>query len=241
VSETPPLTMQLVPPLSDLGILDLVSVNRGAVLNPVTPVALGVPDDFAFVVKFGALADLLSKDGLANDPARAQYAESRYQQGVKIAKTSSVVWSARVNDIPIPIGSLTEADDFLSEWQTVTGRPETLLLSNGTLVALTPVPTAGPFSVTLDIVRNAPVPILLTDYLAIGPEIYDGLLDNAEHLSLVKEGYEAIQSSMPLLERFYRMAGVTIQLETAASPTRELLIKQSTQDETHTARVESRS
>jgi hypothetical protein len=71
--------------------LDLITVDQGAALTAGVPTILGVPDDWAWVVKFGALADVLSLDGLAADPARAAYAKARWEQGVQQARTAAVV------------------------------------------------------------------------------------------------------------------------------------------------------
>lgn len=238
VGEVPPLTVQIVPPPSDMGTLDLVTVNRGAVLNPVTPVLLGVPDDWTWVVKFGALADLLSKDGLASDPSRAAYCEQRWQQGVELAKLASVVWASRVNNIVVQTAALTEADQYRPFWQGVQGVPEQLLTTASTMVAVRNVPD-GVYSVTVDLVRNAPVPSAAGDFLQVGPELLDMILDYAEHLALFKEGMSAIQESMSTLERFYRTAGVSLAVDTASTPNRKPLTDQSQDDERQTPRQEA--
>ncbi len=236
VGETPPLQIQILPPNSDTGTLDLVIVQRGSALNPVTPVLLGVPDDWAWVIRFGAMADLLAKDGLAADPTRAAYCESRWQQGITLAQATSCVWAARLNNIPIQVAALTEADDYDPLWQVRSGRPDTVLLSTGTLIALAGVPDAI-YSVTLDLVRNAPVPTLLTDDLQIGSELFDTILDYAEHVAMTKEGVQGVQDTKPLLDRFMRLAGVRVAIDFASTPNLPALTAQSQQDETHTARL----
>ena len=163
--------LQIVPPLSDRGILDLVYVPRGTVLNPLVPVALGIPDDWSWVVTFGALADVLSKDGLANDPARASYCQQRWEQKSKLPGPPRWSWAGRVNNIPCQVATLTEADDFLSTtgnrpW----GTPDTVLTTTGSLVAISPVPD-GVYGITIDLVRSQIVPTLLTDYLQVGSEV----------------------------------------------------------------------
>jgi hypothetical protein len=237
VGETPPLVLQIVPGLTDRGTLDLVSVSRGTSLNPSGPVLMGVPDDWTWVVKFGALADLLSKDGLAQDPSRAAYCEARWQQGIEIAKTASTIWAARVNDIPIDMGPLTESDDFDAGWQGRTGSPVTLLTTTGTLLALSPVPDAV-YGITVDAVRNAPVPASLSDFLQVGPELLDTIYDYVVHLAELKEGAPAVKDSQPLLDRFMREAGVTVAIDFASTPNLKPLTDQTRQDEMHTARME---
>jgi hypothetical protein len=236
VGETPPLVMQIVPPPSDRGTLDLLTVNRGAPLDPTVPTPLGIPDDWVWVVGFGALADVLSKDGLAADPDRAAYCQSRWTQGVTAAKTRAWVLAARINNVDQVVNALQEADAFSPLWQSASGRPVTLLTTTGALVALSPVPNAV-FGASADVVVNAPVPVLPTDFLPVGPELLDGLYDYVEHRCLFKEGMPALTSSQSLLERFYALAGLEISLETAQSPNRVALAEQTRRSEGQTPRV----
>ena len=237
VGEVPPLTLQIAPAPSDQGTLDLVSINRGPQWSPTLSRQVGIPDDWTWVIVFGALADLLSKDGLASDPSRAQYCQQRWEQGLELAKRASIVWSARVNDVVVQVASLNDCDQFRVFWQGTTGRPTQMLTTGSDLVALRNVPD-GIYGITVDVVRNAPVPVASGDYLQIGPELYDTILDYAESLALFKEGFDVIQSSMPLVERFYRTAGVSLNVDAASTPNRTALVDQSKQDERQTPRVE---
>jgi hypothetical protein len=45
-----------------------------------------LPSVFASYIKWGVLSDLLSKEGEANDPERAEYAEQRFEEGVELAR-----------------------------------------------------------------------------------------------------------------------------------------------------------
>jgi len=100
VSATPPLEMQLIPSGNQLeGTLDLLSVSRGtSIQDPLTEVPLGIPNDYAWGVEYGALADVLQGDGLALDPQRAKYCESRWEQGIEMAKKAPVVIGAGIED-----------------------------------------------------------------------------------------------------------------------------------------------
>lgn len=135
VSVVPPLTLQLIPPAAAAGELDLVSINDGASVDPLVEAVLGVPDDWCWVVKFGALADLLNGDGLALDPQRAAYCESRWQDGLMQARRASVVLSARIDDVPCRIGALSDADSYSPLWQLLGGIPRQVLLAGGNLLA----------------------------------------------------------------------------------------------------------
>lgn len=238
VGETPPLVMQIAPPNSDTGLLDIVYVPRGTPLTVGTGSFLGIPNDFTPFVRFGAMADLLSKDGLAADPARAQYCESRWRQGIQVAQAWSTVWAARVNNVAVQIEAMTEADDYDTTWQSRIGQPTTLLSAGCNMVGLSDVPD-DVYSVTLDVVRSAPVPVLPGDFLQVGEEVLDGLLGYCVHLAMTKEGFPAVQESQPLLEQFMRLAGVTLAIDSASTSNKNVLTGQSKQDEIHTARIEA--
>lgn len=47
---------------------------------------LRLPAIFSWAIKYGVMADMLNKEGEANDPERGQYCEQRYQEGVELAR-----------------------------------------------------------------------------------------------------------------------------------------------------------
>lgn len=241
VSATPPLQVQVAPPPLDTGALDLIAVRSGASMDPASNTVLGIPDDWAWVVKFGALADLLGRDGLAVDPARAALAEARWQQGITAATAAGVVLAGRINNQTARIGSVQEADTYSPTWQAVPGIPRRLLTCGQNLIASWPPPgvpsQGGSWSVTLDVVRNMPVPTVGHQALQIGPDAYDIILDYAQSLALWKEGgVQAQQAQSMLGERFFRFCGVTIALQQASQPSRIPLLDQTTQDSRAVAR-----
>lgn len=232
VTAVPPITLQLIPPAQADGTLDLVSINKGAIVNPVASASLGVPDDFAWVVKFGALADLLQGDGLALDPARADYCTQRWEQGITMASSASVVLDGRINDVTVRIAALNDADKYSPTWQLVAGIPQGLLIAGQTLLASNPIMGGGgPYTVTLDVVRNAPVPAAPGDILEVGQDVYDAILDYAQHLAVWKEGVGQLQVAMALLRRAAGAAGVDLGIQQASQPSRAPLMNQTLQDE----------
>lgn len=183
---TPPLTVQLSPVPANKGSLDMLTVNTGAALNPaINPTVLGIPDDFAWVVKFGALADLMGKDGLARNPDQAAYCEQRWQQGCELARINPTVILAEINGVDSIVDSLWAVDTALPDWQTTAAQPTVVASAGRNIVALANVPDAV-YSVTLDVVRNSVIPTKDTDFLQVGREVVDVLLDYAEHLAAFK-------------------------------------------------------
>lgn len=234
VAVTPPLRVQVIPPPQDTGALELLIVVAGADLAVASSTSLGVPNDWAWVIKWGALADLLGRDGLASDPARAAYCEARWQQGVQAATVAPVVLSGRINDRPCMVNSVSDADAFSPTWQSVPGVPQQLLTAGQNLLACWPPPgvlgAGGNYSVTVDVVANIPVPTTDQDFLQIDAGTLDPLLDYAQHLASFKEGPALVEQSSPLLERFLRTCGITLNLQQAQQPARGPLTAQTTQD-----------
>jgi hypothetical protein len=201
----PHVSIRVSPPPSDIGKLHLLSVNTGANLDPTTGVAMGVCDDYARVIKWGALADLLSKEGPANDPARAKYCEGRYRDGVQLAKIAVSVMQAYVNDQQVPISSILDLDAGQSGWQNSSGRPTVAAMAGMNLLALYPVPDSV-YSITLEVARNAVLPSADGDFLQVGREYIDPIIDLAQHLAAFKMGGSEFQDTLPLYERFMRGA-----------------------------------
>jgi len=240
VSVTPPLFLQLMPPPATNGSLSTVTINAGAALDPAVSSLIRIPDDWAWVIKWGALADLLHSDGLALDAARAQYCEARWRQGIAQASAGSVVLTGRISNAVALLASLSDADTFSPLWSLVTGIPKRLLLGGHNVIASWPPPGGGSpaYTATVDLVRNAPVPSIAGDILQISQDVYDTLLDYAQHLALFKEGPGQLDLAMALLSRVTVAAGIDLQLQQASQPSRRPLLAQTAQEEHAEARHE---
>ncbi len=81
-----PLTFKLVYPISGAISLRLLYVAQPPTITS-TCVALPIPGFFCPALKYGVMADMLSKQGEANDPQRASLCESRFDEGVQLAKS----------------------------------------------------------------------------------------------------------------------------------------------------------
>ena len=242
-SSTAPRVLQIYPPPDGPGTLDLVTVAAGDPIDSATDAALGIPNDYAWVLKYGVLADLLGQDGLAFDPARAQYAEARWQQGVELARrqavclAASIAASADATPTPCQIGSLADADAYAPTWQLLAGRPRTVLLAGQNLLGIWPPAGGGTtYTLTVDLVRTPDVPLVATDRLVVTPDIYDTILDLAQHIALFKEGPGQVEQALPLLERAARAAGIDLELQQAAQPARAAILGQQAQDTRTSAR-----
>lgn len=79
------LELRIVPQPDADGILDLTYVrNAPPITNDCS--IMPIPDEWTPFIKWGVISDMLSKEGEANDPQRATYAEGRWEEGIALAK-----------------------------------------------------------------------------------------------------------------------------------------------------------
>ncbi len=232
VSAEPPLTVQLAPPPLAAGAIDCVAVREGFVPDVVANPLVGVPDDYVWAVKFGVLADLLAAPGPANDSIRAELCEQRWNQGITLASRATVVLDAKINGVPAQVHALNDADHFNRSWQNTFAVPTDVLLCGGNIVATSPVSDINaPYTVTLDVVRNMPVPVNLSDCFFDGANaILEPILDYARYLAWFKEGPGQFQDAQAILNRFLIACGMTAMIDQAANPARGPMNQQQVQD-----------
>lgn len=218
VALTPPASLQLVPPPVDEGELELVVVQSGQTLGE--GVMLGVPDDFAWAVKWGAIADLLASDGPSRDP-RSSYCESLYKLGVEAARINPSVLQVHVNQQEVFLASIHDLDSFLPSWRNAAQRPAVAAMAGRNLLCL-PKPDAN-YGLALDAVTNIPVPAVDSDFLQVGREMLEPVLDLAQHFASFKmAGYEFYKTEL-LFRNFLRQVSVVNSRMSVASVFRRFL------------------
>lgn len=217
VMAPPPLELQLAPPPLASGQLDLVTVKAGPALDPDRGRAttLGIPDDCAWVVKWGALADLLSKDGVCRDPVRAQFAEEAYGRGVLLTRLLPVILTTEINGVQLTPVTLDELDSAVPDWQNFPGPPTDVAIQGSNLIWLYPTPD-DIYSVTVDVVRKAMVPIRDDDEIQLGREQIEPIIDYAEHLALFKVSGTEWHATNPNASNFITQS-ITMNRRLAAS------------------------
>jgi hypothetical protein len=193
VTEQSPFLIRLMPAPQVDGQLNLVGVLCGATLNPAQGVLLGVPDDFTWVVKWGALADLLSKDSPAADPLRADYCQKRWQEGILAARYHTTVLGAQIAGVSTRVETVFELDFYSPNWHNANGAPSLVAIAGHNLIAPNQVPDQA-YGLTLDYVANAPVSSP-TAVLPMSPSVADVIVGYAEHLAAFKMGGEEFLST----------------------------------------------
>ena len=75
----------IAPPPVNNGTLGLLLIELATVLTG-SGAFFTIPDDWTPYIMYGALAELLGADGPAYDPARADYCQRRYSEGIELAR-----------------------------------------------------------------------------------------------------------------------------------------------------------
>lgn len=206
LATSPQLQLQIIPPPIDNGTLDLLTVDATIVTT------IPIFNDFGWVVKWGAMADLLGQEGEASDPERSKYCQQRWDEGVQIAKIMSTVLRTMINGASVQTCALFDFDAQVPDWQNTTGAPTTPAMAGPNLLALYPVPAIttavpdGKFSITMDVVRNAPLPMADDEKVQIGKEFLDIILDYATHLASFKCQGAEFMATYQHYERVFRSA-----------------------------------
>ena len=205
----PPISFDTNRPPGSAGSYELLTVEAGIPLSAATPSTLNIPDDWTPTIKWGALADLLSRESNAKDSVRAQYCEARYRMGLRLLGGASALLALRIGNVPVQIDSIRAADNYAATWQGQTPGPPTAAYYAGlNLVALAPAPDAGAYSATATVIENTPIPTSDASLMQMGRDDYDAMLDYAQHLAAFKMGGSEFLATMPLFQRFMKQASV---------------------------------
>lgn len=181
------------------------TVNAGGNLSITTPTVLGIPNDWCWVSKWGAMAQLFGRESNAKDQLRAEYCLHRYKSGIAAMQQAPALLGARINDVPVVVESVTNGDLYDANWQgAAAGTPVAIYYSGMNLVGLSPKPDTGPYSVTLNVVRNMVLPTIDEDYLQIGRDDVAACLDEAQHVAMIKCGGAEFAATLPLHANFLR-------------------------------------
>jgi len=214
LSTQPPLSFDTNCPPAFGGSYELLTVEAGGTLVFGTPSNFTVPDDWTPAIKWGALADLFSRESNAQDPLRAQYCEQRYRQLTAILRDSApALLAMRVNNVPAQVSSVRGSDLYNTSWEGADpGVPLTVSYAGMNLFALNPPADAGingvPYDLTVTVVENAPIPTLDADQVQVAREDLDALLDYCVHIAMLKAGGADFTATIPLYARFMKQASL---------------------------------
>ena len=203
VTADPPLSFDVSCPPNQPGQWDLIVSFAGDSFVPPASTALGLPDDWAWVAMYGALADVLSNAPEGRDSARARYCLQRYEQGKRAMQMLPWMVEASVAGIPVDTPNVLEMDSQLQNWESrqPVGDP-TIVVGGMDLVAMAPFPTTLGVSSLLTLVGNAPVPAVDGDFVQLSKDGVDAVLSYAQHIATFKFGGRDFSVTSPLLDQF---------------------------------------
>lgn len=209
MSTQPPISFDTDRPPAWAGSYELLTVNAGAALSVTSASLLSIPDDWTHVLKWGAMADLLSREWDAKDIPRAAYCEQRYRLGLAAMSTTPALIAMRLGNVPLQIDAIRAADLYNTNWEAfLAGPPKNCYHSGLNLLALSPIPDSGSYSFMATVVQNAPLPVLPGDPVQVARDDLNSIIDYAQHLATFKEGGDEFLRTMPLFERFMKQAAV---------------------------------
>jgi hypothetical protein len=199
----------------------ILAIEGGPDFNPPGGNPLLMPDDWAWVLKFGTMADIFSKEEEGRDVPRGTYCRQRYEQGIKAMERLPWMTQALVDGLPVDIISVAAADRFNYEWQTNAGAFPGLVIGGVDLYSVAPYPTTT-ISLSLTVVQNAPIPVNTpTAPIYLPRDAMEAVLLEATHLALLKMGGQEFTESMALHQGFidYCMKTNSRLLEEGIFPT----------------------
>jgi hypothetical protein len=228
VVDSAPLGFGVDFPPSLPGYYEFLVNQSGPVLTPPNATVLGIPDDFTWVAKWGALSDLLGMESEATDPARADYCLQRYRDGITIMQKAPWILLGQIDGVPVDTISVAEMDDYAINWDS-TPKSRCIVSPGLDFLALSPVPGTPPPALPgaqITVVGNAPLPVFDGDFVQVTRDSYDAILDYAQHLADFKMGGADFAQSRELAKNFFLAAIATNSRLGQLGLFRDLLIGQ---------------
>lgn len=205
MASLPPLQLQVDIAPAEEGAYDLIALIGPPAFDPPFASLLNVPDDCSYALKWGAMADLLSRESEATDLVRAKYAKQRYGDLLKVMSAQPWIMQSFINGKTADMVSFTEMDWRRPEWDS--SEPDYQIIITGGIDFFTVVPDPSqPISVSLIVLGNAPIPAVDGDFIQCSRDVWDAILDYAQFLAAYKQGGEEFLSAMPLEANFYAQA-----------------------------------
>ncbi len=124
---------------------------------------------------------------------------TRYEQLVDAARTARSVIRLQLNGVPLPLETLAAIDAGNPYWRNQPARPQ-MAGALYDLIAVANIPDSG-YSLTVDVVRAAPIPGP-TDFIQLGTEDIDEILNYAVTTLMVKVGGSELKETMSGLQDF---------------------------------------
>lgn len=211
VTAESPLSIQLIPHPQINGELTVTVQQAGTTVNPPSANPLGVFTDWVWVIVFGAMMELLTLEGAANDPARAAGYKQLWDLGIAAAKLNPSIAMAQANDKPLITSSIFDIDVNSPTWPNETpGEPIMVGQIAHNLVAFSP--PAQNCGLSFDLFRAAPVPSSDSEFVQVDAAHLKHVLNIAQFLGMCKSGAAEMQMGLPLISEAIEAANAHRQM-----------------------------
>jgi len=161
LSSEPPLSWQVDIPPDQAGTYEAVVLQSGAPFNPPDSTLLNIWNDHAWVLEYGALADLLGRESEATDRERAAYCQKRYMDGLQLMLKTPWIELGKINGAAVSLDSIYAMDRFSPDWDSDPSGFGPNIVVGGTDFIAAPVNSG----IGCTVLANAPVPSSPSDFI----------------------------------------------------------------------------
>jgi len=197
MSSEPPLSFDVDIPPSIPGTYEAIVLQSGTAFAPPAGTLLGIPDDFVWVLIWGALADLLGRESEATDRQRAAYCLKRYQDGLTLLLKTPWIMLGSVNGVACTVDSIFSADRYMPEWDSSPSTFGPCIIIGGIDFLAAPINSG----IGLTVLGNMPTPSVGGDFLQVSRSDFDIILDLAQCLATFKQGGAEFEQALELEKR----------------------------------------
>ena len=197
LSSEPPLSWVVDVPPAQPGVYEALVLNSGTAFSPPGATLINIPDDFAWVLEYGAMADLLGRESEATDRERSAYCLRRYQDGLNLLLKTPWLMLAKVNGAAVSVDSIDAMDNFDPEWDSNPTGFGPVVVAGG--VDFLAAPVGSGIGVT--VLGNAPIPTKDGDFVQVSRSNWDIVLDLAQVFATFKMGGQEFKDALELEAR----------------------------------------
>lgn len=127
-----------------------------------------------------------------------------YNLGGYLTSGMHVEWNSQ----PLSQSTLTNWDKGYPYWKGKPGIPQEWAPVSISLIALRPADAVGQNSLTIDGIAKAPILVNQSDYIDIGAEELNSIMNYCQYLGAFKEGGGEFESALPLYQAFLKASAV---------------------------------
>lgn len=202
VVATSPRRIEISPGVSDAGTLVyFYAPGHTSLLPTAAPTTLHIPTNISWAAKWFALFTLLNAEGERRDKFRAEYCATRMSDSVILSKVFPGILRSFINGEEVQLSAAWDQNSVAPNWRNITDSPDTPILHSFNHLGLSPIPN-GVYNISFDVSANAPIPTNEADYLDLGSDIIQTLLNYAHHIACFKLGGQEFADSIPSYQQF---------------------------------------